>query len=65
MNGRKIDPESQAIWDDLRKAERSQTCPQLSCCDMVHGLIRAGYTRIMVDNLSVTLRFCPQCGRRL
>ncbi len=79
-DGKKIDPESQAIWDALRKADapaenRVGHKPHgignlRECCQLMRDLINGGWPYIQIIKqcghvIAVPLNNCPKCGRKL
>lgn len=59
------DPESKALWDELRKTEFVAPRGGSDCCLLISWLIRSGYRRITVGSYSVLLTYCPNCGKKI
>ncbi len=77
---KKIDPESQAIWDDLRKVEAPaenrdghklhRTGDIKECCKLMRELINSGRPYIQIIKpcghvIAIPLNYCPNCGRKI
>ncbi|GAB4485950.1 MAG: hypothetical protein OHK006_12990 [Thermodesulfovibrionales bacterium] len=66
MSG-KCDPESEALWSELRQAalNNSRPAPEAECCRTIRGMIDRGWLHILSHGIAISILHCPQCGRRL
>jgi len=64
---RELDPQSKAIWADLRQANGGKL-PH-DCCRVVIAGIRKGFNvvtfTIGIEIFDLKMVFCPECGRKL